>query len=263
MKSIVRIHSFLIIGMLAVAMPQQNALVGEVINTPGPGVRESGDATLRDLRLSGITLTPAFSPEETSYTAWVDNTATNAITSTTVTATPNHSEATVKIYWANHEGASISASRRGPQVTLEEGYNIIAIDVTAESRTAQSTYIIEVTKSEAPPVSGGPLPVFQSASVGDNPSASSSSAGGLKEWKSRLIFAESLLDGGVRFVFLVPPDELKIEENPDLTSGEWRPLLDDEFQVTRESNVDGPDRLTIILPRAAGKQRFLRLTPLK
>ncbi len=38
------------------------------------------------------------------------------------------------------------------------------------------------------PVSGGPLSLFQSASVGGNPSASSSSAAGLGGWKSQLIF---------------------------------------------------------------------------
>lgn len=134
----------------------------------------------------------------------------------------------------------------------------------SESRTAQSTYIIEVTKAEDPPVSGGPLPqpqIFQlsATSSASQPILTGSSAG--EEWKSRLIFAESLLDGGVRFIFLVPPEEFKIEESRDQPSGEWRPLLDDEFKATRESNGNGQDRLTVILPEAEGKQRFLRLTP--
>ncbi len=73
----------------------------------------------------------------------------------------------------------------------------------------------------------------------------------------------ALPDGGVRFVFLVPTEEFKIEITPDLMSGEWRALADDEVQMIREDNGDGQDRLTIILPNAAGKQRFLRLTPLK
>lgn len=47
----------------------------------------------------------------------------------------------------------------------------------------------------------------------------------------------------------------------DTKSGNWRLLPEDEFKATRESNVDGQDRLTIILPKAAGKQRFLRLMP--
>ena len=221
---------------------------------------ESEDATLKGLRLSGVTLSPVFSPEKTYYTAQV----AHDVASTTVTATPNDSAATVEIYWAN-QPASRRTANRGAQVTLEEGYNVIVMDVTAENGFVE-TYFVEVTKAEAPPVSGGPLPQPQSF----QPSSTTSSANqadlagssiGLREGKSRLIFAEPLLDGGVRFVFLVPPEELKIETTPDLLGENWRLLPEDEFKATRESNVDGQDRLTIILPKAEGKQRFLRLTP--
>ena len=116
-----------------------------------------------------------------------------------------------------------------------------------------------------PPVSGGPLPVFQSASVGNKPSADSASSSTVFETgESRLIFAEPLLAGGVRFVFAVPAEEFQMEETVDLLAGEWRLLPEDEFKMIREireDNVDERDRLTIILPKAAGKQRFLRLTP--
>ena len=209
-----------------------------------------------DSTLSGSTLTPAFSADNLYYTANVDPT----VHSTTVTASPNDSGSAVIIF-SGARGTTRVTARKGPQVSLEEGYNIIAIDVLAESRTAQSTYIIEVTKAaKAPPTSGGPLPVFQSASVGDNPSASSSS--GIGEWKSRLISTETLPDGGVRFVFAVPAGEFRIEETPDLLGETWRPLSEEEAQILRESNGDGQDRLTIILPKVGGKQRFLRLTPL-
>ncbi len=117
---------------------------------------------------------------------------------------------------------------------------------------------------------GGALFVFQSSAVGDgangvNPTAdlSSSSVAGIGEGESRLIFAESLPNGGVRFVFLVPEEEFKMEETVKLLSGEWRPLADDEFKAVRESIDNNKDRLTIILPKALGKQRFLRLIPLK
>ena len=155
-----------------------------------------------------------------------------------------------------------SHRQQGPhRVSLQEGDNFIAVDVTAENGSIQ-IYLIEVTKSEAPPVSGGPLPIFQSASVGNNPTADSASSSTVFEkGKSRLIFAEPLLEGGVRFVFLVPAEELKIETTPDLLSGEWRALADDEVQMIREDNGDGRDRLTVILPKTEGKQRFLRLTP--
>ena len=160
-------------------------------------------------------------------------------------------------------GTTRRNARRGPQVSLQERYNIIAIDVTVENGISRSTYLIEITKVAPPPVSGGPLPVFQSASVGDNLSASSSSAAGIGEWKSRLLFAEPLLDGGVRFVFAISAEEFRIEETPDLLGETWRPLPDEEFKMIREireDNVDSRDRLTVILPAAEGKQRFLRLT---
>ena len=119
-----------------------------------------------------------------------------------------------------------------------------------------------------PPVSGGPLPQLQSF----QPSATSSarqpglngSSIGLGEGESRLIFAEPLLDGGVRFVFAVPAEEFQMEETVDLLAREWRPLPDEEFKMIREireDNVDSQNRLTIILPKAEGKQRFLRLSP--
>ena len=179
---------------------------------------------------------------------------------------PNHS-AMVTALISGTRGTTRNTARRGAGVSLEEGDNIIAIDVTAESRTAQSTHIIEVTKAEAPPVSGGPLPQPQSFQPSTTSSTSqpdlASSLTGL-EWKIRLIFAEPLANGGVRFVFLVPSGEFKIETTPDLMSGEWRPLSDEEFKMIRErNNVDSQDRLNLILPKTEGKQRFLRLMPLR
>ncbi len=216
---------------------------------------DSEDSTLKDLRLSGIGLNPVFSPDNTIYTALVDH----DVASTTVTATPNDSEATVNIFWGGRGTTRITAGK-GTQVSLKEGYNVIAIDVTAENGDVQ-TYLVRVTKSEAPPISGGPLPQnFQPSAVGGNPSASanSSSGGG---WRSRLISAETLPGGGVRFVFLVvSAEEFRLETSSSLISGNWRLLPDGEFKVLRD-NGDSQDRLTIILPQAEQKQRFLRLTP--
>ena len=233
--------------ILAYRMPTASGATG------GSDFFFSEDSTLKDLQLSGATLTPAFSADNLYYSALVDHTVHSA----TVTATPTASMAEVDIL-SGGRGTTRRTARKGPQVSLEEGYNIIAIDVLAESRTAQSTYLIRVTKAEAPPTSGGPLPVFQAAS------ASSSSAARLGEWKSQLILAEPLADGGVRFVFAVPnADEFGIEETPALWGETWRPLPEEEVTILRESNGGGSDRLTIILPKAAGKQRFLRLTPRK
>ena len=63
-----RIGMGLVASLLAVVLPQQNAL-GEVINTEG-----TGDASLRDIPLSGIELSPVFSPDNTRhYKAWVES----------------------------------------------------------------------------------------------------------------------------------------------------------------------------------------------
>ena len=103
--------------------------------------------------------------------------------------------------------------------------------------------------------------VFQTASVGNKPSADSASSSTVFETgESRLIFAEPLLAGGVRFVFAVPAaEEFGIEETPDLLGETWRLLPEDEFKMIREireDNVDSQNRLTIILPKAAGKATF-------
>ena len=232
-------------------------------NLPQPTARTrsgpSEDASLKDLRLSGVTLTPAFSPAQRRYTAMVSH----DVVDTTVTATPNDLEAAVEIFWASDEAASRETARRGAQVTLEEGYNLIVMDVEAENGRLE-IYFVEVTKAEAPPVSGGPLPQPQSFQTSPTSSASqtdlASSLTGL-EWKSRLIFAEPLASGSVRFVFLVPAEEFQMEETVDLLGETWRPLPEDEVQILRKSNGNGSDRLTVILPKAEGKQRFLRLTP--
>ena len=235
-------------------------------NLPQPGARggsgPSEDASLSDLRLSGVVLSPAFSPANLNYAAQVDS----DVTSATVTAVANDSGAVVDILWSSNPAATIHTAKRGSQVSLEEGYNLIVVDVTAENGIVES-YFVEITKAEAPPVSGGPLPQqpqsFQPlATSSANQPILASSAAGLGEWKSRLIFAESLLDGDVRFVFLVPPEELKIEETADLLGGNWRPLPEAGVKILRESNGAGQVRLTIILQKAAGKQRFLRLMPL-
>ena len=94
----------------------------------------SVDSTLKALQLSGATLTPAFSADNLYYTALVDSTVHSA----TVTAAPNDAGAAVDIF-SGGRGTTRITARKGPQVSLEEGYNIIAIDVIAESRTAQST----------------------------------------------------------------------------------------------------------------------------
>ncbi len=106
----------------------------------------SSDASLSGLALSGVTLSPDFaSATTTGYTASV----ANGVTSTTVTATPNHAAAKVDITPAEHP---FYADFPGYQVDLQVGSNTISVKVTAEDGTTTQTYTVTVTRA-APPAS--------------------------------------------------------------------------------------------------------------
>ena len=86
----------------------------------------SSDATLQTLDLSGITLSPAFDPATTEYTAEVEE----ALATTTVEAMATHLRATV-------EGTGLKSLTAGVE-------NTISVTVTAEDGTSQ-TYTVKVT----------------------------------------------------------------------------------------------------------------------
>ena len=97
----------------------------------------STDATLSDLSLSGVTLSPAFDPATTGYTADVGN----DVTETTVTPT------------TNDDGASYAIKLGGVTdadgvIALAEGSNVIAVEVTAEDGSTAKTYTVTVTRAE-------------------------------------------------------------------------------------------------------------------
>ncbi len=98
-------------------------------------VSYSHDATLSALSLSGIDIGP-FSSGTLSYGAivqqWVD--------ATTVTASASHPRATVSI-------------EPGPDVSLAEGANGIAVTVTAEDGKTTATYVVAVTRHGPPEAS--------------------------------------------------------------------------------------------------------------
>ena len=96
----------------------------------------STNATLSSLTITPGTLNPAFDPDTYTYTATVPH----ATTSVTVTAIPNHMDATVTI---NGQTATTL------DVSLAEGENTITVVVTAEDGTTQLTYTITVNR-EAP-----------------------------------------------------------------------------------------------------------------
>ncbi len=221
----------------------------------------SGDPGLNTMALSGVRLNPVFSSHNPIYTATVAHT----VTSTTITATPSHSESTVNISPAGSNAVGGGGSGGDRRVSLKEGRNIITVDVTAEDGSTR-TYTVFITREAAAQSSEGtsgqsqiPSQSFRPLAVGDNRSALASSFSG-GEW-SRLISAETLSESVVRFVFVVSAEEFGIEESFNLLGGEWRLLTDDKVQVIREANEDGRARLTVILPRTEGKQRFLRLMP--
>ena len=92
-----------------------------VYRDPAP----SSDATLQTLTLSGITLSPAFDPATTEYTAEVET-----LDMTMVVAMATHSGATV-------EGAV--------QRSLTVGENVIMVTVAAEDGETSQTYTVTVT----------------------------------------------------------------------------------------------------------------------
>ena len=112
------------------------------------------DATLSALALSGVTLAPTFVSSTETYTATVGN----AVTETTVTATPTHSGATV----AFKDGADNALTN---PVTLAVGANVIKAVVTAQDTTTMKTYMVTVTRATTTDdVPGAPTSLTATAS---------------------------------------------------------------------------------------------------
>ena len=101
----------------------------------------SAVADLADLRIGGLTLSPAFSSGTlTGYTAATTN-ATN-----TVMAIPADANAKIEI---TNEGPSeeVATVVNGRAVTWETGANTLTVKVTAENGTTTKSYVVTVTKS--------------------------------------------------------------------------------------------------------------------
>ena len=114
--------------------------VWKVEQVTAPAASDVDD--LADLRIGGLTLSPAFSAGTlTGYTA----TTTNA--SNTVTAIPADANATIEI---TNKGPSDEAATpviNGRAVTWKTGANTLTVKVTAENGTATQSYVVTVTKS--------------------------------------------------------------------------------------------------------------------
>ena len=91
------------------------------------------DATLRGLEVSSGTLSPAFTPEQTSYTVAVGST----VASLRVTPLTNNQRATVTV-----NGEAVSTP-----VVLSEGVNVIPVEVTAQDGVTRRSYTVTVTRA--------------------------------------------------------------------------------------------------------------------
>ena len=111
---------------IKVTAPNAVSMRTYTVTVTRPGeVVVSSDATLQSLALSGITLTPAFNPGTTAYTAEVEDVET-----TTVGATATNPSAAV-------QGTG--------EKTLRIGVNVINVRVLAEDGTTTQTYTVTVT----------------------------------------------------------------------------------------------------------------------
>ena len=110
-----------------------------VYHYPGP----SDDATLSNLTISSGTLTPAFAFGTTSYT----DSVANAVSSITVTPTVTESHATIKV-----NDNTVTNGTPSGSISLNFGYNIVSVVVTAQDTTTTKTYTVWVTRVAPPAV---------------------------------------------------------------------------------------------------------------
>lgn len=114
--------------------------VWKVEQVTAPAASDVDD--LADLRIGGLTLSPAFKAGTlTGYTA----TTTNA--SNTVTAIPADANATIEITNKGPSDANATPVVNGRAVTWKTGENTLTVKVTAENGTAAQSYVVTVTKS--------------------------------------------------------------------------------------------------------------------
>ena len=106
----------------------------------------TADATLSALTLmegtDAVTLTPTFASDTIAYRAWVEN----DVSSVTLTATKNRSEATLAI-----TGDNDTATPNTATLALAEGANTLTVTVTAEDDNTTKTYTITAVREASAP----------------------------------------------------------------------------------------------------------------
>ncbi|MDP4093578.1 MAG: cadherin-like beta sandwich domain-containing protein, partial [Bacillota bacterium] len=120
-----------------------NAITIEVSNSDGAVntytitvTRESG-AYLTGVDLSNGTLDPVFSEKQITYSANVGN----DVTSITVSPTAKYTNAVIKV-----NGVDVTSEQASDPIDLQEGNNVITVEVTAADGTS-STYTITVIRA--------------------------------------------------------------------------------------------------------------------
>jgi len=98
----------------------------------------SADDNLSALTLSSGTLTPAFAPGTTGYTASVPN----SVSTLTLTPGADDANATVKV-----NGAAVASGSASPGISLIVGPNTINTVVTAQDGVTKQTYTVTVTRA--------------------------------------------------------------------------------------------------------------------
>lgn len=105
------------------------------VEVTSPG-EPSSDATLSDLKIGDLNLSPAFSASATSYTASTAN-ATN-----TINAVPGDAGAAIQVLVNEKE------IDNGARATWQEGSNTVTVTVTAADGKTKNPYTVTVTKGQ-------------------------------------------------------------------------------------------------------------------
>lgn len=119
-------------AFLELDISELQAAAYKVVSVEAP--TPSSDATLSDLRIGSLTLSPAFAAATTTYTASTTN-ATN-----TINALPSDASASIKVTVNDVE------IDNGTAASWNTGSNTVKVDVTAGDGKATKSYTVTVTK---------------------------------------------------------------------------------------------------------------------
>ncbi len=139
-------------------------LSGHQVN--GSRIPRSTDATLSALSLgTGVTLSPTFASDITTYRAWV----ANGVSSVSVTAT------------TNDDGATVAITPGTAMISLTPGRNQIAVSVIAEFPSVTEEYTVTVVREASAPSADPNVDLTANVTVGEG-SGTVGYSGGSPGW---------------------------------------------------------------------------------